>query len=188
MRDVIPKEKLMIAINSRLPSYIQIKKAVYTDKDFHARFDAVSRKYIYKLASSVSVFKKRFVSEIKYPFNPDKLDEIANIFLGTHDFTTFSKINPDIKNNICIVSERWEHKRSGIHVFHLKANHFLYGMVRSLVGASIDFARGKRTFDDITKALAAKNRSLASPFAAPTGLYLEEVSYAEEINQILKIV
>jgi tRNA pseudouridine38-40 synthase len=181
---IIPETKLATALNAALPNDIKILKAIYIDKQFHARFDALEREYKYKLAKKVNVFERNFVTEIKLPFDISKLYEIADIFLGSHNFTSLSKVNPDIRNNNCIVTEsRWEKAENDIHTFYFRANHFLYGMVRATVGIMLDYARGKKTREDIHKALEFEDRQLASAFVPPTGLFLSKVFYPKEIEK-----
>lgn len=182
---IIPENKLCIALNSVLPNDIFIRKSVYLDFKFNARFDAKSREYNYFLSQNYSVFKRFYVTNYKLPFNEDKLFEIADVFLGNNDFTTFSKVNEDIVNNICNVNvSKWEKLDNEILVYKIRANHFLYGMVRAIVGAMLDYARGKRSKEEIIGALHSKDRSLASPFAPPTGLYLTKVEYDKNINSL----
>jgi tRNA pseudouridine38-40 synthase len=182
---IIPENKLGIAMNSLLPEDIRIINAKYLDFQFNARFDAIDRKYIYRIAEKVSVFEKDITYEYKGPFSKEKLQEIAGCFLGVHDFTTFSKINEDIRNNNCIINESYWNISDNKCELHIRANHFLYGMVRSLVGVMLDYARGKRTKDEILHALESKDRTMASTFVPPTGLFLYNVKYSEEINNLL---
>lgn len=182
----IPNEKLSIAINSILPNDIRIVNAVYSELPIHARFDATARKYKYRLSKTVSVFERNFISEYKIPFDTDRLFEISRIFIGNIDFTTFSKINPDIKNNTCNVTESyWEFEDNLTLRYNIKANHFLYGMVRAIVGVMLDYARGKRSLNEILRAIDMKNRNLSSGFAPAEGLYLTRVYYPNEIEKII---
>jgi len=183
---IIPQNKLAIAINSVLPNDIYVKKAVYLDFKFNARFDAKFREYHYFITKHYSVFNRNFITNYKLPFDEDKLFEISEIFLGKNDFTTFSKINNDIINNVCEVTiSKWEKTQDSILVYKIQSNHFLYGMVRAIVGVMLDYARGKRSKEEILEALQSKDRSLASPFAPPTGLYLAKVYYDDKINSLI---
>jgi tRNA pseudouridine38-40 synthase len=183
---LIPENKIIRALNAKLPDCIKIINAKYFPFKFHARFDAVEREYVYFLSNDVSVFKRNYVSIYPLPFDKQKLFEIAPIFTGIKDFTTLSKINKDIHNNICNVTvSEWEENGYGEMVYRIRANHFLYGMVRAVVGIMLDYARGKRTREEIQKAIEKKERNLASAFAPPQGLFLSRVFYNEEINQIL---
>ncbi|HRS02224.1 MAG TPA: tRNA pseudouridine(38-40) synthase TruA [Bacteroidota bacterium] len=183
---LVPENKIAIALNSKLPNDIKIKKAKYIDFAFHPRFDAIAREYNYYLGKDVSVFQRNYITDLKFNINESKLFEIASIFLGAHNFTTFSKINEDIKNNNCIISKsEWEKLPSDIYKYTIISNHFLYGMIRALVGVMIDYARGKRTKEDIRNSFEKENRALASGFAFAKGLFLKRIYYAEEIEEKL---
>jgi len=174
----ISAEQLPLAINSKLNYDIRVKSAMLRDEEFHSRFDAIAREYVYTIVTDFSVFTRHFCNHVRYPLSIDLLFESASIFLRKTDFTTYSKINSDIINNVCDVSiSRWEKLTDTMYRYRIKANHFLYGMVRSLVGTMLDIARGKRTLDDAAYALEQKNRALQSPLAEARGLVLEKIYY-----------
>ena len=182
----IPENKVAIVINSVLPKDIKLHNAKYLDFPFHPRFDAIAREYNYYIGKNISVFKRNYISELKYNIDENKLFEIASIFLGNHNFTTFSKINEDIKNNNCIISKsEWEKLPDCIYKYTIVSNHFLYGMVRAIVGAMIDYARGKRSLEDILQSFAKDDRALASGFAPARGLFLKRIYYNQEIEEKL---
>ncbi|MFA5512444.1 MAG: tRNA pseudouridine(38-40) synthase TruA [Candidatus Kapaibacterium sp.] len=174
----LPEEKIKYALNSKLPHDIRIIKAFIHKGDFHARFDAVSREYRYYLSKKYDVFHRRYVSFIKYPFDTELLIRSAEIFMRKDNFTTFSKFNPDNHNPICNVDQcKWEHIEPDVLVLTVRADHFLYGMVRSLVGTMIDIARGKRSREEVDSAFRKHDRNLNSPLAPPQGLFLNRVDY-----------
>jgi tRNA pseudouridine38-40 synthase len=179
----IPLKKLILGINARLPNDICIMDAVLTDKKFNARFDAIARKYSYSIHLIQSPFLQRYSTYIKYKINIDKLFDSSSVFLGEHDFTTFSKLNSDTKNYVCNVEIcEWEKLNDNQYVLHIKADRFVYGMVRSIVGAMLDVARGKRSKQEIVESLSLKNRSLCSTLAPPQGLVLEKIFYPKDLN------
>lgn len=179
----IPEEKIAIAINSVLPLDIRINSAKYYYGKFHARFDALTREYKYHLISKYDVFKSRYSSYYKYNFDEAKLINSAGIFIRKDDFTTFSKHNPDINNPICDVDiSKWEKIDENYYVYNVRANHFLYGMVRSLVGVMLDIARSKRSLEEVQNAILKKNRAHSSPLAPPQGLFFEKSTYPDEFK------
>lgn len=179
---IIPEKKFAKAMNTNLPKDIRIKKAVYSNLDFHSRFDAIEREYTYNLRTEYSVFHRRFEAFIKYKLDIEKLFKSADIFEGKHDFTSFSKYNPAQNNHVCNIFEsKWEEISENSYKYTVRANHFLYGMVRSLVGAMIDSARDKRTMSDIKYAMQQQNRALNSPLAPPEGLVLSNVVYNNDL-------
>lgn len=181
----VPEEKIAKAINSRLPDDIRVIEAEIYHQDFHSRFDAVKRAYSYDLITAPSVFKRRFASYYRYPLIEKKLLGTSGLFELKSDFTTFSKYNPDIKNNVCIVDIcKWEKVEENHYRLKIRSNHFLYGMVRSLAGAMIEAARGKYSHSELLGMLEKKDRSLAPPLAPPQGLVLADVYYPLEMGLI----
>jgi|DewCreStandDraft_4_1066084.scaffolds.fasta_scaffold00022_221 tRNA pseudouridine38-40 synthase len=178
----VPIQKIPQAFNSNLPSDIKVKSAVTLPYSFNARFDALAREYSYTLLLKDSVFLKRFALVIKYDLDLALLEESAKLFIGKNNFTTFSKLNEETKHHFCnVMISEWQKIGEDILQYRIKADRFLYGMVRALVGAMIDVARGKRKIDDIKKALKNKERSQASPLVQPQGLVLEKVYYSKKL-------
>lgn len=177
----VPEAKIPNAFNANLPPEIRVDAAKLTDSDFNARFDAIAREYSYGIYFIESPFLRRFAHYVKYPIDPGALDRCAEVFVGEHDFTTFSKLNPDTKNYVCKVEFcRWRRKDE-TYEMQIKADRFVYGAVRHVVGACLDAARGKRSPEQIAEALAARDRKFTSPQAPANGLILEKVYYREEI-------
>lgn len=178
----ISTEKLIKALNNKLPYDIRITKAQYFEK-FHARFDAKFREYSYTIITKEDVFNDRFAAFVKYPINLDLLWDAAILFRQKIDFTTFSKFNSDKINPVCnVIQSRWEILEGHRFRYHIKSNHFLYGMVRSIVGTMIDIARGKRSLAEVELSLSLKDRKLNSPLISPKGLILEKIYYDEQID------
>jgi tRNA pseudouridine38-40 synthase len=175
----VPIEKVASVITNKLPAGIIVNSAsIEPDEKFHARFSAIARRYTYSLHTKPDVFIERFSTFHTMPIDWKLLKAAASIFRVRTDFTTFSKINPAIKNNICDIQIcQWTQINLNQYQLEIKADHFLYGMVRSLVGAMLDVARGKRSLDDLRKALLAKDRSQNSPLAPPQGLVFEQAYY-----------
>jgi tRNA pseudouridine38-40 synthase len=111
------------------------------------------------------------------------LQKTGSIFIGKHDFTTFSKLNEETNSYVCDVHEcKWDKVSPIEWKLKIKADRFVYGMVRSIVGAMIDIARGKRELDEISSALKSCDRSLSSPLAPAHGLILEKIYYPENLK------
>ncbi|MEI6091826.1 MAG: tRNA pseudouridine(38-40) synthase TruA [bacterium] len=181
--DFIPRveeAKAVNAINSQLSQDVRIKKAIYYNGKFHARFDAMAREYSYHLLRKVSVFQRKFAYNCTLPIDEEILFKSAELFLGKRDFTTFSKINPSIKNNICDVQVcNWEKVSADYYILHIKADHFLYGMVRSITGAMLEAARNYKSLEEIKAALESCDRFNNSVLAPAHGLFFEKAYYPE---------
>ena len=173
----IPEQKLTSAFNSKLPKDIRITGLSILDGKFHARFDAVAREYSYTIALKNTVFDRLYAYHPEYKFDNGLLFGSSSVFIGSHDFSTFSKNNPDTKSYICNVKIcRWTQTRDYLRL-RIKADRFVYGMVRSVTGAMLDIARGKRTSGEVEEALNKADRRLISPLAPPNGLVLEKIYY-----------
>jgi tRNA pseudouridine38-40 synthase len=179
----IEQDKICKAINSRIPHDIRIRKAIVADADFNARYHAIAREYKYTMIDSNSVFHNRFAAFMKLPFKPELLFDCAPIFVGEHDFTSFSKFNPKINNYICNVEIcHWNEIDANTWQLSIKADRFVYGMVRSLVGAMYECSRGKLSTARLKEMLDEKDRELLRPLAPSHGLVFERAYYTGEFN------
>ena len=178
----IPEDKILKAINSYLPNDICIADFRITDKRFHATIDAIAREYSYSVHTRQTVFLRPFSTYFKYPVDLSILNNVCPIFLGKHDFTTFSKNNPSTKSYICDVEIcEWEKIHDWHYVLHIKANRFVYGMVRSLVGVMLNYSRSIINLYDLENSLKEKDRKYSSYLAPAQGLCLERVHYPFEL-------
>jgi tRNA pseudouridine38-40 synthase len=182
--DRIPIERIARALNSRLPADVRVMGVqVRNDTHFHARYDAIRRYYSYTISRCDDPLLRRFAWFIPSPFREELLNDAAGVFIGTHDFTTFSKLNPAQRSYICTVEQCcWQSIGGGRFQLHITANRFVYGMVRALVGAMVDCARGKHSTAELAQALALRDRSTASPLAPPHGLVFESVDYPDHLG------
>lgn len=177
----LPANKLSAALNATLPRDIRVLWSAIPHEEFHARYDARQREYVYAVMRRPSVFERWYSWQTIFPFDGTMLNEVAPVFLGRHDFTTFSKFNSDTKSYVCDVSEcHWEQRDEEAWTLTIRADRFVFSMVRSLVGAMMDVARGKREVDEVADALTAMDRSLNSPLAPAKGLYLSRVFYEND--------
>lgn len=180
----IPEHKIRLALNSRLPRDIRVMGAQFRNDDrFHARFDAIAREYTYTVCMQENPLTRLYCWQPRKSFDVELLADSAILFRGEHDFTTFSKLNEDVSSYICTVDIcEWTRIDNQTLQLRIKANRFVYGMVRALTGAMMDAARGKRTLDELADALAARDRSLSSPMAPAQGLVFEQAHYPEELQ------
>ncbi|MGH2645078.1 MAG: tRNA pseudouridine(38-40) synthase TruA, partial [Chitinophagaceae bacterium] len=173
------KPDLIYKMNAVLSPQIAISGIYQSSENAHARFDAVSRSYLYRIYFSKDPFLKESGYYFPYPLQGHVLNETADIIKSWTDFTSFSKRKTQVKTFQCkITTAKWE-KTPGQYVFYITANRFLRGMVRGLVGTMLKTARGKITVDDFRRILASKDNRMADFSVAPQGLYLTEVIYPE---------
>ena len=166
------------AINSRLPRDIYIKEVEKVSDDFHARFSAKSKEYHYKIAlDEFDPLKKNYLYYPSYKkFDIDKMIESSKIFIGEHDFKSFTK-NHKIDNTIrTIYSIDFEIVNNEL-IIKFIGNGFLHNMVRILVAMIFMVGIGKLSKNDLETILAQKNRVFAPKTAPANGLYLYKVNY-----------
>lgn len=179
----IPLRKLRHSLNGILYPHIQILNIRPVEEKAHARFDALSRTYYYFISTERSPFWGSWVFHT--PILPDieRMNHAAEHFLGTHDFTSFSKLHTDTHTNLCTVTHaRWkEVYQNKVFQFEVTANRFLRNMVRAMVGTLIEVGQGKREPQDMPALLQAENRSLAGASVPGYPLFLANVTYPNHI-------
>ena len=178
-------EKLKHAINGNLWRDIRIMKAEKTPDEFHARFSAKKKTYIYRVVNGpvMSPFWRRFAHHEQRPLDVGRMNETARLFLGEHDWTAFSSAKADGESRVrnvldFTVESRWNDQAQGAMIeFRISASGFLRYMVRSIVGTMLEVGRGEKDFDTIQTAIVTGNRDLAGKTASAQGLTLLKVDY-----------
>lgn len=174
----VPERKIAIALNSLLPKSIRITGALFVPEHFHARYSATARQYVYRITTKESVFDRHFKTFYKYPFDFERIQEASDVFVGKHDFTSFSKYNESTLNYKChIESCRWDRTGKDNYCMTIRADRFVYGMVRALTGAMLEYQRGRADLAQLRESLAQPDRSRILPLAPPEGLTLDKVDY-----------
>lgn len=178
--------RLAEALNHHLkPLPIAILDVVKVSDAFHARFSARERCYLYRLVNRRApvIHQAGNVWHVKHLLDGAAMQAGADRLLGTHDFTTFRSTSCQAKSPIKTVDEvrveRIEIPYGQEFHIHVRARSFLHNQVRSIVGSIERVASGAWTPDDITAALAAKNRTACGPVSPSRGLYLAHVHYPE---------
>ena len=173
---------LIFKLNSFLPNDIAIHNIFEVQPDAHARFDAINRTYLYRVALKKNVFTFENTFYMKYELNVDKMNEASKILLEYTDFQCFSKSKTDVKTYVCdIMMAEWFLKDDELH-FVIKADRFLRNMVRAIVGTMINIGVGKLDIEALHTIIQSKNRSKAG-FSVPAhALYLTKVEYPKMIR------
>ena len=173
----IPTESLKKALNSILPDDIVIHAIEEVDPNFHARYSAVEKTYRYFITKNKIAIGRNYFWFVKYELDFENLKKCAELIIGKHDFEIFSKKGTNVKDYICEVrSAEWKIEDDKL-IFEITANRFLYGMVRGLVGAMVDVARGRFDIDVFKKILLEKCNDFEIMHAPASGLVLESVKY-----------
>ncbi|MDX5435973.1 MAG: tRNA pseudouridine(38-40) synthase TruA [Pontibacter sp.] len=174
-------QHVVYRLNRLLPDDIAARSLYLVTDEAHARYDAFARTYHYHISFTKKPFKRHYAWYHSKPLDVDKMNEAAAILLKYEDFTTFSKVKGDTKHYRCNMYEAvWQQQGEEL-VFTIRANRFLRGMVRLVVGALADVGRGKLTIQAFEQIIASQNRSKASGAAPAEGLYLAKVEYPEHI-------
>ncbi len=175
---MLAPEILKMKINDLLPSDINILEIEKAPKNFHARHDAKARQYLYVISKHRTAFEKRFVWWVKDSLDINKMKSAAKIFIGMHDFKNFSDDSPEDKSTKCMVGLLEVTEDENKIYIRINASHFLWKMVRRIVGVLVEAGRGNFSNEDILKLFTAKDKSEISKLTAPpSGLFLEKVYY-----------
>lgn len=175
----MPLENLKRALNNNLSEDVFIKEISFEDLDFHARYSAIGKTYIYKVQNSKE--KEVFLSNYTYNF-PYELDDsiiisASKYLIGEHDFRSFMASGSSITNTIRTISEIKIIREGDLLSFSFTGNGFLYKMVRILVGLLLEIGNKRLPEDIILEIFKNDNRKFTSKVAPSNGLYLEEVYY-----------
>jgi tRNA pseudouridine38-40 synthase len=179
----IPPENLVIALNDVLPSAIRVLDASEAPSEFHARKSARAKTYRYRIyrGAICSPFLARYVWHYPYPLDEDRMQEVAGLVVGEHDFTSFAAVDPErgreeMSHVRQIFSSSWERQGEEL-VYTVRGSGFLHHMVRNLVGTFLLAGKGTFRASDLTRILEARSRSAAGATAPASGLCLVSVEY-----------
>ena len=178
----LPPDTLTARLNDELPADINILSASVVPHRFHARHDAVARRYLYQIARRRTAFAKPFVWWVKEPIDLERMRRAAQAFVGMRDFQSFAerereKDKEDAKSTLVLV-ERLDVVDAGdLVLVAIEGSHFLWKMVRRVVGVLVDIGRGTLEPSAAAKLLAAPSNAPAKLTAPASGLFLERVYY-----------
>ncbi len=174
--------KLQFKLNSYLPSDVATHSILKVKEDAHARFDALSREYLYRIALHKNPFNSNTAFYVKHVLDIKKMQQATKLLFDYKDFQCFSKTNTDVKTYNCdIMKAEWLVVEDELH-FTIKADRFLRNMVRAIVGTLINVGNGKIRVEELHQIIESKNRSEAG-FSVPAhGLYLTKVAYPDRIK------
>ncbi len=173
-------KNIVCALNRFLPKDIAAIKSSEVPMDFHARYSCKGKEYIYKIWNNKirNPFLNNRAFHYWYPLDENYLNSAAQIFTGLHDFTSFATLDKRETKNMIRNIEKFNVYRNGDMVeFKVKADGFLYNMVRIMSGTLLRVAQNKIKPEDIPIIIESKNRKNAGPTAPPEGLYLNKVFY-----------
>ena len=176
------------AINAHLrPAPIAVLNTEIVDDDFHARFSAKNKLYVYRIINRQSflTFDQNLAWHIKRPLDTDAMQEAAQLLLGQHDFSTFRDSECQAKNPVRTLDrldvQSFQTAQGAKEILiEAEAMSFLHHMVRNIVGTLTLVGEGKWKPEDIVTALEAKDRTKGGPTAPADGLYMVRIDYKNQ--------
>lgn len=172
---------MAVKLSYMMPQDIAVYEVLPVFPYAHARFDAVSRTYEYRMFSGKNPFNRFFYTHFNGSLNMVAMNEAASILMEYNDFTSFSKTHTDVKTNDCrIIKAYWE-QRGELLIFTIKADRFLRNMVRAVVGTMLEVGRGKMDIRGFRSVIEAKNRCDAGTSVDARGLFLVEITYPDSL-------
>ena len=176
----IPMDKFVLVMNGKLPPDIVVLSCKEVPLDFHARYDCRGKEYIYRIYNCPvkDPFQSDFAMHYQRPIDEKKLDRLSQTLVGTHDFSAFCTIGRAKEGSMVRTVEYIHWYREGDVVsMKIRADGFLYNMVRIIVGTMIYINEGRIGEDRLPLILESKDRKLAGKTAPPQGLYLNHIDY-----------
>ncbi|MGE0042992.1 MAG: tRNA pseudouridine(38-40) synthase TruA [Vicinamibacterales bacterium] len=177
IRATPPPEALRRRLNELLPSDIQVLAVERAHARFHARHHAVRRVYLYQVSRRRTAFAKPYVWWVKEPLQIDRMRAAAAVFEGMHDFRSFSDDDPDEKSTRVLVEGVEVAEAGALVLIRVVGSHFLWKMVRRLVGVIVEAGRGGLEVAEVRGFLDADSPTPARLTAPASGLFLERVMY-----------
>lgn len=173
----LPPETLRRRINDELPADINVLAIETVSHRFHARHDAIGRRYLYQISKRRTAFHKPFVWWVREELDLARMREAAAHFTGLQDFRSFTDDEPDEKSTRVQIERIEITERDDLILVRIDGSHFLWKMVRRIVGVLVEAGRGGLTTGEIRKMLREGSETAARLTAPASGLFLEKVSY-----------
>lgn len=166
-------------INENIPEDIYVKSLKDASERFHARYNIISKTYLYKISSSSirNVFERNYVHIINDELNLDLMRKCAEVFIGTHDFQSFTTLKSKTKSTSRTINYIKIEEQDNLILIEINGNGFLWNMVRIILGTLIEAGKGKLTPKDVENILNMKKRSEAGPMVPAKALFLKDVEY-----------
>jgi tRNA pseudouridine38-40 synthase len=175
----IEAQSFLKGLNSLTPDDIFILNAEVVPDNFHARFHAKSKIYVYQLfnAEVPSIYHRRFCWFLSSPLDILAMRKAASFLIGEHDFKSFQGGPSDSRSSVRTVYALHVIRRRNFIWIFVKANAFLYKMVRNIVGTLVEIGQKKKKIEQMLEILAARDRKAAGITAPAQGLFLEKIYY-----------
>ncbi|HSH36371.1 tRNA pseudouridine(38-40) synthase TruA [Schnuerera sp.] len=175
----IPVDRFKFALNTKLPKDISIIESIQVADKFHARYDAIGKRYQYIIYNKDirNPIYRNFAYHVPHTLDYKEIEKATKYFMGTHDFSTFMASNSNVKTTTRTINKFNLERTRDLTIFTIEGNGFLYNMIRIIIGTMVEIGVGKIKGNDIPDIIRSKNRKLAGHTAPPEGLYLDKVFY-----------
>ena len=180
-KTMLAPDIIRMKLNDLLPHDINILDVEKANKDFHARHDAKSRSYLYQISRRRTAFGKNFVWWIKDKLDFDKMESASKLFIGMNNFASFSDDDPEQKSTKVLIDDIQLKEEGDLILIRIIGSHFIWKMVRRIVGILAEVGRGRKSEKDILFYLNNKTNEPAKYTAPPSGLFLEKVVYENDV-------
>ena len=170
--------RLRAELNDLLPASINVRNVEAVARDFHARHHAKMRSYLYIVAKERTAFGKRYVWWVKDRLDIERMQTIIALFKGFHDFASFAdkRRDKDVSTTVHLYATEL-HTCGDLLIFRIVGSHFLWKMVRRLVGITVETGKGNLSATEVKQMLTSFSELPAQLTAPASGLFLEEVQY-----------
>ena len=175
------EEKLRFALDTQTPEDIDFISVEQVSEDFHSRYNKHSKTYefLVDFGRPKNPMMRHYATHYPYPLEMKRMQEAVKKLEGTHDFTGFTASGTSVEDKVRTITEarlEVDEKRNFL-IFTFSGNGFLYKQIRNMVGTLLKIGNGRMPVEQIDLILEKKDRNLAGPIAAPSGLYLKEIRY-----------
>jgi tRNA pseudouridine38-40 synthase len=176
----IQAKTILVRLNEILPYDIHVLALQKCDPEFHARYSAVARSYVYVISRRRSAFGKRYVWWVKEELSINKMQEVAAILKGFHDFSSFGATTEEENSTLVDIGYLNVSESGNQILIHILGSHFLWMMVRRITGVLVHAGKGKLTIKEIQGFMDQYSERPSQLSAPPSGLYLQRVYYPGE--------
>ena len=177
LHTTLAADALVSRLNDELPTDINILSATSVPHRFHARHDALARSYLYQIATRRTAFAKPFVWWVREALDVEVMRRAGQALVGTQDFRSFTDDEPDEKSMLVAVDELVVESVDGLVLLRIVGSHFLWKLVRRIVGVLVEIGRGRLPADAAARFLREASALPARLTAPASGLFLERVFY-----------
>jgi tRNA pseudouridine38-40 synthase len=180
VRTMLAPEIIRMKVNDLLPADIHLIEVEKADATFHARHDAIARSYLYQISRRRTALGKRYVWWIKDKLNLDAMQKAGTLFTGMKNMQSFTDDDPEAKSTQVLIDEIVLQEDGDLILIRIRGSHFLWKLVRRVVGVLAEVGRGSLTAAEVKAFLNEKSDAPARLTAPPSGLFLERVYYKGE--------